>query len=145
MTLGLGVALELGIAMGTIALATLLGLSWRHREGRVRAPGRATGTALPEPVLRRLDETAAVTLLQLNSPVCARCPQARVVLGELADATPGVRHAQLDLADHPELAHELKVRSTPTTLVLSRTGEELFRVAGVPRQDELLSALQPHL
>ena len=137
--------LGLGVAIGTMTLAILLGLCWRHREGRVRAAGRATGTALPEPVLRRVDETATVTLLQLNSPACARCPQAGVVLGELAGATPGIRHTQLDLAEHPELADELKVRSTPTTLALSPAGEELFRVTGVPRQHELLSALQPHV
>ncbi|MGH3940474.1 MAG: thioredoxin family protein, partial [Pseudonocardiaceae bacterium] len=88
---------------------------------------------------------AAVTLLQLNTPVCARCPQARAVLGEVAAATAGVRHAELDLAEHPELAGRLGIRSTPTTLVLSRTGQELFRVTGVPHRADLLSALQPHL
>ncbi|HEX2300187.1 MAG TPA: thioredoxin family protein [Pseudonocardiaceae bacterium] len=141
MTPALGVA----AVLVTIVLATLGGLFWRRRQGRVRAARRATGTALPEPVLSRVDQTAAVTLLQLNSPVCARCPQAGMVLGELAQTTPGIRHTKLDLAEYPELAHELKVRSTPTTLVLSATGEELFRVAGVPRRDELRSALQPHL
>lgn len=135
----------LGVALGTLALVTLVGLAWRHREGRVREPARAPDTALPEPVLRQVDETAAVTLLQLSTPACARCPQARSVLGALADGTPGVRLAQLDLAEHPELAGALKVRTTPTTLVLSPDGEELFRVAGVPRQAELLSALRPHL
>lgn len=135
----------LGIALGTLALATLVGLSWRCSEGRIRTAARTVETTLPEPVLRRLDDTAAVTLLQLSSPSCARCPQARAVLGELAETTPGVRLAQLDLAEHPELAGELKVRSTPTTLVLSPAGEELFRVAGVPRPAELLSALRPHL
>ncbi|MGH3910953.1 MAG: thioredoxin family protein [Pseudonocardiaceae bacterium] len=133
--------LELGLA--ALSVATLVGLLWRSRQGRVRAV-RRKATALPEPVLRQVDG-AAVTLLQLNSPICARCPQARAVLGELADATPGVKHAQLDLAEHPELAGELGVRATPTTLAFTPAGEELFRVAGVPRRDELLSALQPHL
>lgn len=135
----------LGLALGlaTLIVATLVGLLWRSRQGRVRA-ARRKATVLPEPVLRQLDG-AEVTLLQLNSPICARCPQARAVLGELAEATPGVKHAQLDLAEHPELASELGVRATPTTLVFSPEGEELFRVAGVPRRDELLSALQPHL
>ncbi|MGH3904578.1 MAG: thioredoxin family protein [Pseudonocardiaceae bacterium] len=134
-----------GLALGlaTLIVATLVGLFWRSRQGRVRA-ARRTAAALPEPVLRQVDG-AAVTLLQLNSPICARCPQARAVLGELAEATPGVTHAQLDLAEHPELAGELGVRATPTTLVFSPEGEELFRVAGVPRRAELLSALQPHL
>lgn len=137
---------ELGLMLSTVALATMVGMTWRHRQGRVRAPADSTaGTGLPKPVLRLVDRSTAVTLLQLNSPFCARCPQARTVLGELAEATDGLGHAQLDLAEHPELAGALKVRSTPTTLVLSRAGEELFRVTGVPRPAELLNALQPHL
>lgn len=139
-------SLELGLMVATLALATLVGMAWRHRQGRVRAPvNPPAGAELPGPVLHLVDRTAAVTLLQLNSPVCARCPQARAVLGELAEATDGLGHTQLDLAEHPDLAGELKVRSTPTTLVLSRSGTELFRVTGVPRPAELLSALQPHL
>jgi hypothetical protein len=63
----------------------------------------------------------------------------------LAAATPGVRHTELDLAQYPELTGLLRARSTPTTLAITRRGHELFRVAGVPRRDELLSALQPHL
>lgn len=146
------IGLWLGLA--TLVVATLAGLLWRSRQGRIRgnagavsaAPGStAPGSGLPEPVLRQVDRAAAVTLLQLNVPICARCPQARVVLGELAATTAGVRHAELDLAAHPELAGRLRVRSTPTTLALSRTGQELFRVTGVPRRAELLSALQPHL
>lgn len=142
----------LWVGLGTLALSTLAGLLWRSRQGRVRQAGERGGAgsdpvaaALPEPVLRRVDGTAAVTLLQLNTPLCARCPQARAVLGEVAVATAGVRHAELDLAEYPELAGRLGVRSTPTTLALSRTGRELFRVTGVPRRAELLSALQPHL
>ena len=135
--------LGLGLGLAALIVATLVGLFWRSRQGRVRA-ARRKATALPEPVLRQVDG-AAVTLLQLNSPICARCPQARAVLGELADATPGVTHAQLDLAEHPELAGELGVRATPTTLVFSPEGEELFRVAGIPRRADLLNALQPHL
>ncbi|MFN2494624.1 MAG: thioredoxin family protein [Pseudonocardiaceae bacterium] len=134
--------LELGL--GTVVAATLFGLFWHRRQGRVQV-GVDAAAGLPEPVLCRLDRAAAVTLLLLTAPVCARCPQARALLSEVAAATPGIRHAELDLAVHPELATELGVRSTPTTLVVSRTGHELFRVAGVPRRAELLSALQPHL
>ncbi|HEY6424782.1 MAG TPA: thioredoxin family protein [Pseudonocardiaceae bacterium] len=129
-------------ALGALAAATVSGLVWRSRQGRLRTVAAAT---LPEPVLRQVDATAAVTLLQLTTPICARCPQAHVVLGELAAATPGIRHTELDLAAYPELAGNLGVRSTPTTLVISRSGHELFRVAGVPRRAELLHALQPHL
>jgi thiol-disulfide isomerase/thioredoxin len=134
----------LWLGLGTVLTATLFGLFWRGRQGRVRA-GAEPVSGLPEPVLDRLDRAATVTLLLLTGPLCARCPQARALLSEVVAATPGVRHAELDLAAHPELAAELGVRSTPTTLVVSRTGQELFRVRGVPRRTELLGALQPHL
>lgn len=143
-----------GLWSGLAALvcATLFGLLWQRRQGRIRsgtggggAGSNPAAPGLPEPVLRQVDPAAAVTLLQLNTPVCARCPRARAVLGDVAASTAGVRHAELDLVRYPELAGQLGVRSTPTTLVLSGTGHELFRVTGVPRRADLLAALQPHL
>lgn len=132
-----------GLSLGTMLAATLFGLFWQHRQGRVQPGGGvAPGPGLPDGML---DGTAAVTLLLLTSPVCARCPQARTTLRELATAIPGVRHTEVDLGGHPELATELGVRSTPTTLVISRTGHELFRVIGVPRRTDLLSTLRTHL
>ena len=134
----------LWLGLGTLGVATLFGLFWRRRQGRVQnsAGSKPAASVLPEPVLHRVDRAATVTLLQLNTPICARCPQARAVLGELAAATAGIRHTELNLAAHPQLVSQLHVRSTPTTLALSRTGHELFRVTGVPRRAELLAALR---
>ena len=42
---------------------------------------------LPEQLPRHVDAEAAVTLLQLTTPIRARCPQARTLLGELAATT----------------------------------------------------------
>jgi thiol-disulfide isomerase/thioredoxin len=133
------------LSVVVMAAAAALGLLWRARQGRVRTAPGMEPPGLPKQLLRHVDAEAAVTLLQLTTPVCARCPQARALLGELAAATPGVRHTELDLAQSPELANLLGVRSTPTTLAVARSGHELFRVTGVPRREELLSALQPHL
>jgi thioredoxin-like negative regulator of GroEL len=134
----------LWLALVVMAIVAVWGLAWQARQGRLRV---ASGLepVLPEQVLRHLDADAAVTLLQLTAPICARCPQAHAVLAELAAAARGVRHTELNLAEHPELAHLLRVRSTPTTLAVARSGQELFRVIGVPRREDLLSALQPHL
>lgn len=143
-----GWALGTLLGLGTLAVATVFGLLWRSRQGRIQEPSRGripAGTALPGLVLCRVDSAAAVTLLQLSTPVCARCPQARALISELAAGTPGIGHAEIDLAEHPKLATELGVRSTPTVLAVSHTGHELFRVTGVPRRTELLSALQSHL
>lgn len=139
----------LGFAVAALLVAGVLGLWWRHRQGRVRIAsgpaGTADGAELPDAVLRKVDPAASVTLLQLSTPVCARCPQARDVLTDVSTSTGGVEHAELDLAEHPEVSTRLGVRSTPTVLAITRAGRELFRVAGVPRRAELLSALEPHL
>ena len=134
---------ELAVLLGTLAVAAVLGLTWRARQGRVRRSGSPT-RVLPTPVRARLNGSA-VMLLMLSAPVCAQCPQARLVLGELAAATDGLGHAELDLTEHPELATELGVRSTPTVLALDAAGRELFRVVGVPRRADLLAAVAPHL
>lgn len=143
------------VVIATVLAATAFGVYWRSRQGRIRtapgtgeqasAPGDGDGAALPDPVLRALDPAAAVTLLLLSAPVCARCPQARTVLRDLRETTAGLGHAELDLAEHPEVSGSLGVRSTPTILAVGRAGRELFRVTGVPRRAELLSAVQAHL
>lgn len=140
----------LWVALGTLAVAAVLGLLWQRRQGRVSASAGSVGSvgsvgsALPDEV-RSVATPDAVTLLMLSAPVCARCPQARTLLDEVARTTPGLRRAELDLGAHPDVATALEVRSTPTTLALSGGGDELFRVVGVPRRAELLDALAPHL
>jgi thiol-disulfide isomerase/thioredoxin len=130
------------VLLGTLVLAGVAGLALRARSGRVR-PARAAG--LPEDVRRVLDPDAAVTLVQLSTTFCAPCRQARALLADLAERTAGVHHAELDLTERPDLARELSVLRTPTTLAVDANGTELLRVGGVPRRAALLEALRPHL
>jgi hypothetical protein len=83
------------LALMVIATAAAFGLLWRARQRRVRSAPILAPPVLPAQVLHRVDAEAAVTLLQLTTPICARCPQARALLGELAAAIPGVRHTEL--------------------------------------------------
>ncbi|MEV5542595.1 thioredoxin family protein [Saccharopolyspora shandongensis] len=135
-----------------VAVAAVFGLVWRAREGKVRT---ATGgeesmyDKLPEGLRQQLadapDTGAKVTLLQLSTTFCAPCRHTRILLSDFVGRTEGVRHVEVDLTDHPEWSTPLRVHRTPTTLVLDGAGRELFRVGGVPRRDELATALQPHL
>lgn len=68
-----------------------------------------------------------------------------MLLSDLAARTDGLHHTELDLTDRPELAKELAVLRTPTTLAIDERGTEILRVGGVPKRDELLAALKPHL
>lgn len=130
------------VAVGTLVLAAAAGLLLRARSGRV---GRARAPELPPEVLAALDPAASVTLVQFSTTFCAPCRHTRVLLGDLADRTPGLAHADLDLTDRPELAARMAVLRTPTTVAVSAGGAELLRVTGVPRRDELLTALRLHL
>lgn len=129
------------VLIGTLVLASALGLALRARTGRIRA---AAGAGLPADVRREL-APAGVTLVQLSTTFCAPCRQARALLSDLAARTDGLHHTELDLTDRPDLARELSVLRTPTTLAIDERGTELLRVGGVPRRDALLDALRPHL
>ncbi|HEY0448992.1 thioredoxin family protein [Actinophytocola sp.] len=134
------------VLIGTLVLASALGLALRARNGRIRTAGPAeVTTGLPEDIRNALAPNAAVTLVQLSTTFCAPCRQARVLLADLAARTDGLHHTELDLTDRPDLARELSVLRTPTTLAIDGRGTELLRVGGVPRRDALLEALRPHL
>jgi thiol-disulfide isomerase/thioredoxin len=129
------------VLVGTLVLATVVGLVLKARNGRVRV---APASELPADV-QALVEPAGVTLVQLSTTFCAPCRQARVLLSDLAARTDGLHHTELDLTDRPDLARELSVLRTPTTLAVDGRGVEILRVGGVPKRDELLAALTPHL
>lgn len=153
------------VALGAVAIATALGLLHRVRQGRIsRRPQTATpapevgGTArpgpggeLPEPVRAAVfdgtspEQADSVVLLQLSTTFCAPCRHAKVVLADLAERTQGLRHVEFDLTPVPEVAADLHVLRTPTTLALDAEGRELFRVHGVPKRDRLAAELAPHL
>jgi thiol-disulfide isomerase/thioredoxin len=130
------------VVLGTLAVATVLGLALRARAGRVRTPAPVAG--LPEDVRRALAPDG-VTLVQLSTTFCAPCRHTRVLLSDLAARTEGLHHTELDLTDRPDLARELAVLRTPTTLAIDPAGTELLRVGGVPKRETLLEALRPHL
>ncbi|MHB1065696.1 MAG: thioredoxin family protein [Georgenia sp.] len=73
------------------------------------------------------------TVLQISSSFCAPCSGARTVARRVAETTPGVRHVELDVAGHEELAATLRIRTTPTVLVLDPAGRVRDRLEGVPR------------
>ena len=133
----------LWVLLGTLALAGLAGLVLRAGRGRIR-PARSPAE-LPEDVRRMVDPAASVTLVQLSTTFCAPCRQARVLLADLALRTAGLHHAELDLTERADLARELAVLRTPTTLAVDPRGVELLRVGGVPNRTALLEALAPHL
>jgi len=130
------------VLIGTLVLASVAGLVVRARNGKVRE----TATARPLPAdVRDALAPGGVTLVQLSTTFCAPCRHTRVLLADLASRTDGLHHAELDLTERPDLARELSVLRTPTTLAIDERGTELLRVGGIPKRDALLAALRPHL
>ncbi|GAA3008684.1 thioredoxin family protein [Actinokineospora diospyrosa] len=130
------------VALGTVAVAMCIGLLVRSLGGRTRV---SSAGAVPEEVRAVLDPGAAVTLVQLSTEFCGNCKQARAVLVDLAGSTTGLAHADVDLTDQPELAKRLSVLRTPTTIAVDAAGTELLRVGGIPKREDLLTSLRPHL
>ena len=126
--------------LGALAVAGAIGVLLKVREGRI---SRKDSVDLPAPVRDLL--APGVTLVQLSTTFCAPCRHAKVILRDLADRTDGLAHAELDVTDLPDVAAQLGVMRTPTTLALTADGVEVLRVGGVPKRDTLLAALQPHL
>jgi thiol-disulfide isomerase/thioredoxin len=133
------------VLIGTLVLAGAAGLILRSRNGRVRTAPAVSLPAVSLPSDVRGVLGPGVTLVQLSTTFCAPCRHTRVILSDLASRTDGLHHAEIDLTERPELARELSVLRTPTTLAIDGSGRELLRVGGVPKRDALLAALEPHL
>ncbi|MGO1174379.1 MAG: thioredoxin family protein [Actinomycetaceae bacterium] len=110
-----------------------------------RADADATVLGADELGLRHpLGERA--TLLQFSSNFCAPCRSTRGLLGWVAEHEPGVRHVELEVTRHLEIAERLGIELTPTFFVLDPDGVVLARQDDVPRLSavrELLDRLVP--
>lgn len=141
------------VVVATLLLAVVVGLLLRAADGRIQDPvprrakenGSPDHAGLPARVAAALVPETPVTLVQISTTFCSRCPHVRAQLADLAARTDGLRHAELDVTHSPEIAHELGVRRTPTTIAFGPDGTELLRVGGVPDTRELLDTLSMHL
>ncbi|WP_238019379.1 thioredoxin family protein [Dactylosporangium sp. AC04546] len=119
------------VVLAVLALATVAGLVYRARYGRLRAvPGD-----LPPGLLAPARDT--VTLLHFSSATCAPCRQVRRVCADVADTVDGVRHVELDADEHLDAVRELGIWRLPTLLVVDRAGRVAKRTVGVPTRDDL--------
>jgi thiol-disulfide isomerase/thioredoxin len=125
-----------------LVLATVGGLTLRHREGRLAFSPRSraghkllTGAELGQPLGSR------ATLLQFSSSFCAPCRAARQLLADVADRDTGVTHVEIDVADRLDLVRLLDVRRTPTVFVLGPQGQVTRRASGLPRREDVMAAV----
>lgn len=121
----------IGVVVVVLGLATVVGLLWRARYGRLRS---AVG-GLPQGLVTPSDD--AVTLLQFSSATCLPCRRVRAVCADLAGGLDGVRHVEVDAEEHLDAVRELGIWRVPTLLVVDRRGQVAQRTVGVPDRAQL--------
>jgi thiol-disulfide isomerase/thioredoxin len=81
------------------------------------------------------------TLVQFSTAFCTPCRATRALLTNIVQDLADVVHIDIDAEDQLELVRELNILSTPTTLILDSTGQEVGRAVGAPKRDQVLKAL----
>lgn len=141
MTAGL---IVLVVALGASAAA---GLTWRQRNGTMRAPRPAPASAAVSGGPALTSEELGVplgsraTLVQFSTAFCAPCRATRRILAEVAGMVDGVSHVEIDAESRLDLVRSLNVRRTPTVLVLGPDGQIARRASGQPRKADVIAAL----
>jgi thiol-disulfide isomerase/thioredoxin len=84
---------------------------------------------------------ARATLVQFSSAFCTPCRATRSILQNIVESQSDVVHVDIDAEDHLELVRKLNILSTPTTLFLNSSGQEIGRAVGAPKREQVINAL----
>lgn len=131
-------ALAFGVAAALLALATIVGIVVRRRDGR-RRDGGALRFDPADAASAELGSRA--TLVQFSTEMCARCPQVRRLLRDYASGLDGLAHVEVDLTHRPDLSARYRVLQTPTTFLVDDSGAVRARFHGVPQRHALTEAV----
>jgi thiol-disulfide isomerase/thioredoxin len=75
-----------------------------------------------------------------TSAFCEPCMQTRAIVAEAARLLPAASVIERDVARENEAAASEGIRSTPTIIVRTDAGDEVFRASGVPTLQQVLVA-----
>jgi thioredoxin-like negative regulator of GroEL len=132
--------------VAALALAGVIGWLMNRRAGDVRATGSNTADDIDTSDLGL--SAKGPTVVHFSASWCGPCTQVRRVVnqvcasfGDLGD----VAHVEIDMDANPGAARRLSVLSLPTTFIFDADGRQRYRTAGVPKPDDLRSALVPLL
>jgi thiol-disulfide isomerase/thioredoxin len=85
------------------------------------------------------------TVVHFSAVWCGPCAGVRRVVNQVCTELPEVAHVEIDMDANPAAARRLSVLSLPTTFIFDADGRQRYRTAGVPKADDLRSALAPLL
>jgi thiol-disulfide isomerase/thioredoxin len=129
--------------VAALTLAAVIGWLLNRRTGDVRATdSKAAGEVDTTDLGLSAD---GPTVLHFSAPWCSPCAQVRRVINQVCDDLGDVAHVEIDMDANPAPARRLSVLSLPTTFIFDADGRQRYRAAGVPKADDLRSALAPLL
>lgn len=116
------------LIISLVVVASAAGLVWRATRSRVTTP---TGSgAAPRVPARYLAAGKALTMLQVSAPLCSYCGAMRALLAAAAERNSQAGHVEYDVAEIPDVIESFTIRQTPTTLLVSASGDVLVTLHG---------------
>lgn len=122
-----------------LLVTSIIGVWYQKSRGKIKESANNSQLITPATIGEDLGERA--TLLQFSSAFCTPCRATRTLLGQVVTDFPGIKHVEIDAESNLELVRQLKINSTPTTLVLDPLGRELSRAVGAPKRSDVIAVL----
>lgn len=129
--------------LAALLLAAVVGWLLTRRAGEVRATNSRAAEQVDTSGLGLSDD--GPTVVHFSAPWCSPCAHVRRVVTAVCDDLGEVAHVEIDMDANPAAARRLSVLSLPTTFIFDAQGRQRYRAAGVPKADDLRSALTPLL
>ena len=122
-----------------LTLASAYGFWYQRSRGKVKSKGANNPAISAADIGSELG--SRVTLVQFSSAFCTPCRATRALLTDITADLSDVKHVDIDAEKNLDLVRRLDIRSTPTTLVLDKSGHEVGRAVGAPMRAEVLATL----
>ena len=122
-----------------LTLASAYGFWYQRSRGRVKVKSSTNTAITPSDIGTALG--SRVTLVQFSSAFCTPCRATRALLTDITADLDDVKHIDIDAEKNLDLVRRLDIRSTPTTLVIDKSGVEVGRAVGAPKRAEVLATL----
>ena len=122
-----------------LTLASAYGFWYKRSRGKVKVKSSTKTAITPSDIGTALG--SRVTLVQFSSAFCTPCRATRALLTDITADLDDVKHIDIDAEKNLDLVRRLDIRSTPTTLVIDKSGVEVGRAVGAPKRAEVLATL----
>jgi thioredoxin-like negative regulator of GroEL len=129
--------------LASLVGAALVGWLMTRRSGAIRATDSTASEDVDTTDLGLSSE--GPTVVHFSASWCGPCTQVRRVVDQVCDSLEQVAHVEIDMDANPGAARRLSVLSLPTTFIFDADGRQRYRTSGVPKADDLRSALAPLL